>query len=211
MRTFGWVIAFGATLASSTTSFAHPHVFIDGESVFVFNENGELSALRITWVYDEFTSLMAMEILGLDQDEDGEFTEEDEARVVEAQTIWPDDFEGDTYLEAGGKPVGLGRPRDGSAGMVDYRVSVSFELPLLEPLKIGSDVELRLYDPLYYYAYSTVSAEVEGDCSASIEKYAPTNALSALQAQLAELTQDETPEQDNVGRLFADVIKLKCD
>lgn len=190
---------------------AHPHVFIDATAAFQFNPAGELNAVEITWIYDAFTSLTLIAMLDLDSDNDQILTDADRARIVQAQTIWPDDFAGDTYLETGGQSVPLGRPINGASDMRDGRIAVSFELPLLEPLAVTAPVELRLYDPSYYYSYATTVAGEAHGCAVALEPFEPSAATSGLQAKLMKLSREETPEQENVGRLFADVLRLTCD
>ena len=196
----------------ASASNAHPHVFIDARAGFLLDDDGQLTALRITWTYDAFSSLTLLDILDLDTDGDGVLNDGDIARLVEAQTIWPDDFEGDTYLEQGGLSVALTRPTNGTASMPDTQISVAFDLPLAAPLAEPRDVVLRLYDPTYYFAYSAIGLEdVPAGCASEIVTFQPDNATAALRAQLALLSREETPEQENVGRLFADLVMLSCE
>jgi len=190
---------------------AHPHVYVDASAGFIFDENGDLSALRVTWTYDAFTSLSLLDILDLDKDRDGILSDADLAVIVQAQTVWPDDFEGDTYLEAGGEPIALARPLNGLSAMTETQISVSFDLPLIAPIDPTGNVILRLYDPYYYNAYSTVSVGETGDCRAEIEAFEPDEDTSAIWVELSQLAQDENPANDGVGRLFADEVKLLCD
>lgn len=199
-----------AVIGAGSPVAAHPHVFVDAKAEFKFDEAGQLAALRITWMYDAFTTLALMEALGLDQDNDGVLSADDLARVVDAQTIWPDYFLGDTYLDAAGENVALGRPTDGAAAMEELRISVSFDLPLFAPVEPGSGVELRLYDPTYYYAYATLDVVAPEQCAATVTQFQADQATSALQAQLARLSREETPDQAGVGRLFADLVRLEC-
>jgi len=197
---------------SAPASNAHPHVFIDARAGFVLDDEGQLTALRITWTYDAFSSLTLLDILDLDADGDGVLSDGDIARLVEAQTIWPDDFEGDTYLEQSGVPVALTRPTNGTASMPATQISVAFDLPLEAPLSQPRDVVLRLYDPTYYFAYSATGLEdTPAGCASEIVAFQPDNATSALRAQLALLSREETPEQEDVGRLFSDLVMLSCE
>lgn len=47
-------------------------------------------------------------------------------------------------------------------------------------------------------------------CDVEFIPFEPDAAAAALQAQLAALSREETPEQENVGRLFSDVVSLSC-
>jgi len=51
---------------------------------------------------------------------------------------------------------------------------------------------------------------LSGTCEAEVAPFEPDAAAAALQAQLAALFREETPEQDNVGRLFSDEVSLTC-
>ena len=62
---------------------AHPHVFVDARTGFIFGADGQLEALRISWTYDEFTTLILFESLNLDQDGDGQFNDTDRAAIIE--------------------------------------------------------------------------------------------------------------------------------
>ncbi len=196
-------------------ALAHPHIFVDAEVGFDI-EAAQLTSLRITWTYDEFTTLVLFETLNLDTDGDGVLNAEDLAKVAAGETEWPDGYNGDVYLEAGQQVIAFGKPTNASAEMPGDKVTVRFDLPLKEPLDLsaGSAV-LRLYDPYYYYAYTvtglTKPEPGEGSCQATLVPFQADDATAALQDQLAALSREEMPEQENVGRLFADEIVLTCD
>ncbi len=61
---------------------AHPHVFIDAGVEVIFDAEGRAEALRVTWIYDEFYSLMIAEERGLDPDYDGTATPDKTAGIV---------------------------------------------------------------------------------------------------------------------------------
>lgn len=203
------VLPFVAALAGP--AFAHPHVFVDAKAGFRMDNEGRLTALRITWTYDAFSSLVLFDQLALDPDGDGELDDADRAKIVRGETDWPPEYEGDTYLDLGGATVELGRPEGGVAWMAEDRVSVAFDLPIADPLAAPDGARLRLYDPVYYYAYDVVGAEVDGTCSARIDPFVADAATSRLQATLAALSREETPDRDDVGALFADAVILACD
>ena len=77
---------------------AHPHVFIDAGVSFIFNDTGELFAVKIEWAYDDLFTLFTLEDLGLDTDGDGIITVDEQKKLVGFDTQWIDGFEGDTYL-----------------------------------------------------------------------------------------------------------------
>ncbi len=193
---------------------AHPHVFVDAEVGFDTNASRLLS-LHIAWKYDEFTTLALFDILDLDADGDGVLNDEDLAKVASGETDWPEDYNGDVYLDADRRPIKLAKPTNASAKMRGDRIVVRFDLPLNEPLDLSFESAiLRLYDPTYYYAYTATGiidpAAGSSPCRATIVPFEADAATAALQKQLAALSREEMPEQANVGRLFADEIMLTC-
>ncbi|MEM7753045.1 MAG: DUF1007 family protein [Pseudomonadota bacterium] len=205
------LFVFPFLVASPT--LAHPHVFVDARAGFSFTDDGQLAGLKITWTYDAFTSLTLFDILDLDKDGDGALNDADRAAIVAGETEWADDYKGDTYLERDGAEVGLARPLNGAAWMEDDRITVTFDLPLTTPETVVGDMVLKLYDPFYYYAYTVTDLDDvawEG-CSAELVSFVPDQAAAELQTKLAALSREETPEQENVGRYFADQVRLTCD
>lgn len=203
------------TLCLGGFAKAHPHVFVDARTGFIFNSQGQLSALRISWTYDQFTTLILFESLDLDRDGDGLLSDTDRANIVTGETNWSADYKGDVYLEVAGEDRPLGRPENAEARLEDDQVTVAFDLPLAQPAAIsGSPTTLRLYDPFFYYAYIILAGtEAQGlpaSCKAEVVPFEPDAAASALQEQLAALSREDTPEQPNVGRLFSDEVALKC-
>ncbi|MGR3512976.1 MAG: DUF1007 family protein [Paracoccaceae bacterium] len=201
----------GLSLASPV--LAHPHVFVDARAGFILDEAGRLTSLKITWTYDAFTSLTLFDILDLDKDNDGVLDDADRAAIVAGETKWQDDYKGDTYLEQNGRDVALAKPLNGLASMTDDRITVSFDLPLQAPIAVEDGVVLKLYDPNYYYSYTVVGLdEVEGaPCTSALDAFVADEASAELQSKLALLSREETPEIENVGRLFADQVRLTCD
>ncbi len=200
-------------LGLASPALAHPHVFVDARAGFTFGEDGRLAALRISWTYDAFTSLTLFDILDLDKDGDGALDDADRAAIVAGETVWQDDYKGDTYLELDGADVPLARPINGAAWLAEDRITVTFDLPLAAPLEAAGDVVLKLYDPNYYYAYTVIGLDEVGQsgCGAKVVPFVANQAAAELQAKLAMLSREETPEQENVGRLFADQVRLTCD
>jgi ABC-type uncharacterized transport system substrate-binding protein len=171
--------------------------------------------LRISWTYDEFTTLILFETLNLDQDGDGQFSDSDRAAIIAGETNWDRAYKGDVYLEFAGQDYPLGRPEAAAVTLNNNQVEVSFDLPLSHPLRIdNTSVFLRLYDPFFYYAYTIVPAinppNLPEGCQAEIVPFEPNAAESALQDKLAALGREDIPTVENVGRLFSDAVRLTC-
>ena len=209
------VISLTAGVAGS-----HPHVFVGGGAHFGMNENGELERLHISWIYDTYASLYLLSYLDVDKDGDRVLTDEDKKLILADQTNWPATFAGDSYLRVDGKKIAMSKPVDADTRILeDGRVEVTFDRVLDEPIKPGQGklaASVKLYDPTFYYAYEvSESPEIRGagaDCSARHIPYDPAApGLASLRTELAALGRDETPEQEDVGALFADELILSCD
>ena len=194
---------------------AHPHVFVDAKTGFIVDDTHLLQGLRISWTYDEFASLILFETLRLDQDNDGVLNDAERAAIIEGETVWAPEYKGDTYLEVAGSDYPLGRPNAAAVAFENNQVTVSFDLPLATPVEIkNTAATLRLYDPIFYYAYTILPDQLgtalPEACQAKVVTFEPNAAETALQDQLAALSREETPEQPEIGRLFADQVQLTC-
>ena len=72
MKQFLSLMAAMALVPCAAT--AHPHIFVDTALKVLVTDDGQLESIEVTWVYDEFYSLLIFEDLGLDADFDGELT-----------------------------------------------------------------------------------------------------------------------------------------
>lgn len=208
------LLAFGISLFAPSVD-AHPHIFVDADGGYLFNDAGELVGVRVFWLYDEYSTLFLYDALDLDKDGDGELDEADLEKVRQGETTWDPEYEGDTYLWIAGQKQMLSRPLKTSARMVEGRIGVSFELHLPAPQNIrGRSASLKLYDPIYYYAYSILGeGRMFGNasgCHVSVNRFNPDEQTAELQKELSTLSRDEVPENLNIGSKFAEEIKLQC-
>lgn len=201
-------------LALPGAGSAHPHVFIDSGVDFIFDGEGRVSHLRITWLYDFLSTLLLMEDLGIEERPDGSLAPEDEDALARDQSQWVDGFEGDATLLHDGRRIGLSRPIEPRASYRDGQVEIRFLRALEEPILPGPQTVAKLYDPTYFIAYFvTYEPALEHappTCRAEVVPFEPTGPLVALQQSLFELPPDEDPEEP-VGHLFADRVYLRCD
>jgi ABC-type uncharacterized transport system substrate-binding protein len=192
---------------------AHPHVFIDGGVDFLFDAEGRLTDLRVSWIYDPLTSLLMLEDLGIDAYGAAPLAPADRAALAAYQTDWYPEFEGDSYLWDGDRRIGLSRPRAADAEVVDGRVVIRFERALDAPFRPGAETVVKVYDPTYFTAYSiTERPRLEGGaarCGARVQPFEPSGPLAALQRSLSAIGIDEDPEED-VGAVFAERVFVTC-
>lgn len=211
----GGLCALGAALSHPQTASAHPHVFIDGGVDFVMDGSGQLSALRITWIYDPLASLFLLEDLGIAGLDDSDLTPELRAELAATQTSWMEGYEGDSYLWHDGDRVGLSGPVDATARIESGRLVYSFLREVATPLRPGADTTVKIYDPTYYSAYAlTQAARIEGPsegCVAEVEPFEPTPLLARLQESLVAIPADGMPEDAEIGARFAEKAHIRCD
>ena len=200
---------------------SHPHVWVTGGAHFGMDAEGRLERLYINWTYDTYASLYLLSYVKADEDGDQVLNEEDKKRIIADQTNWPDDFAGDSYLFVAGKKQKMGKPVNPDTRILPSgQVEVTFERLLEAPFRPEADkadVFVKLYDPAFYYSYEvTEPPEVRGEdghgCTASHKPYDENDpALKALQVELSQLGKEETPDQQDVGALFADELRLTCE
>lgn len=195
---------------------AHPHVFVDAAADLHVTPDDELSALRIFWTADTFTSLYFLSTLGIDPDGDRPFTDAEKRTILEDSTLFPPNFELDSYMSLDGARVTLSGHRNADVKLEDDRLVVSFDRHLETPVRLGgAQIEIEIYDPSYFIDYDVARAPRglpdDGSCSAEVIPFEPGSETAALQDRLAALGREETPEIENVGALFTDRIVIRCD
>lgn len=202
-----------------TPALAHPHMFLDTQVEVVFDASGAATAVQITWVYDDLSSLQYTADLGLDMDGDGVLTPDEKATLTGFDMNWDPGFPGDSYALVNGAEVGLSRPRDYTADYKDGRIITSHLRDLAQPapLTTGQDLIVQIYDPSFYAAYSITSAAITYGgaaraCSAQIFVPDRTAADEALLAALAEYGADEDVEADfpAIGAAYAEEVRVTC-
>ena len=211
----GALFAIIGVLVPERPAKAHPHVFMDGGVDFVFDDQGALASLGVTWHYDLFETLYVLSSLGILPAPDGTLTAENKARVIAHETTWPDDFKGAAHLEIEGKSLPLSNPKFVEVKLEDDRLVLRFTRHLEEPAAVaGRLAEVAFYEATYYYAFAvTDPPRLHGaheGCVAGVKPFDPDAQTAALQVMLSALGREETPEDANVGALFADRIFLDC-
>ena len=214
--TLALLLVFGAPERAA----AHPHIFIDTGVELIHDADGRLTALRISWTYDELFSLLMLEDLGLDSDYDGILTDDEHTALQGFDMDWPDWYEGDVYVQAGGSDVALDAPQAGPAELLsDGRLISSHVRPLATPVDPAAEpVVVKVYDPTYYTAYSILPQRVSSDapeCSTAVYEPDLRAARAYLDAALESLgasIDDPFVEMNfpTVGDRFAEEIRLEC-
>lgn len=194
---------------------SHPHIFVDTTLSFKQNAEGALTQVEVTWVYDDFFTLLILEDMGLDTDGDGALTD------AEFQKLWAFDlknwypgFEGDLYLNAAdGTKVKLGKPRATKIDMQDGRIIAGHRRTI--PNVAPQGIEIQQYDPTFYVAYSlTGGVHFEKGCTAEVSEADMNAATAARDDALSEALADQGVdifEFVELGIHYADRIKVTCE
>lgn len=195
--------------------WTHPHVFIDGGVDFVFDPQGRLESLRVTWIYDPLTSLFMFEELAIGGAPHAPLPPEDRARLAAYQTEWMQGFDGDSYLWHRRARIGLSGPVSPDAEVTDGgRVTISFLRRLETPLRPDASTVVKIYDPSYFTAYLVTDPpdlrNAPDGCSAKVVPFAPSGPLIALQQELRAVPIDADPAED-LGALFAEQVFVSCE
>jgi ABC-type uncharacterized transport system substrate-binding protein len=215
MRRASLLALSAASWAAPTGLAAHPHVFVEAD-VEVVAEAGAVTAVRLTWTYDDLFSLILAEDLGLDADGDLQLTGEELAALQAHVADWPPDFAGDLVVEAGGAPLPLA-PREEHG--VAYREGVvveSHRRPLAGPAPAtNAPVAVEVYDPYYYVAYEVRSVTVSGDpdCAATLIRADLDAAQAEVDATWAGIDwAGAAPDVQlpPIGEAFADRVEVRC-
>lgn len=206
----------GALLAAAP-ALAHPHIWIDAGVEVIFDPQGRATALRLTWVYDDFYSLLLVEERGLDADHDGNATPAETAALQGFDMGWQPGFAGDTYLLAGDASVALGAPEGWTAAYRGGRLTSTHLRAIDPPLALGRPLKVQVYDPGFYSAY-TIAADpvftpaLPAGCTAQVFEPDRDAADERLLAALAEYGADQDVEADfpAVGAAFSEEVRITC-
>lgn len=199
-------------------AFAHPHEFVDTGLSFRFDQKGLLGAISVVWVYDELTSLLILEDLGMDRDGNGVLTEDEAARLTEMSGSWPEEFDGNLTLVLDGKAVRLSGPLEATAGLRDGRLYMTHIRALPDRIDPAMHaIMMQVYDPSYYIFYDIIGMpQVVGrlNCDVSREAADIARAQRLYDEALAGMTDEELMDQGlfpEIGGAFAETVRLTCE
>ncbi len=206
--------------AAPAPALAHPHIFVDAGLQVYFDDDGQLAALRITWVYDEFFSMLMLSDLELDSGFSGALTPEDHEALQGFDMNWIEGYHGDVFVTKDGAAQALTGPLEWTSDLIEGQL-VSTHLRALEDRAdpTGTTVRIEVYDPTYYTSYRIVGTpDLRGrsDCRVRIFEPDWEAADAQLQAALDEMLGAGMDDMDieadfpAVGRLFADEARIEC-
>jgi polyphosphate kinase len=207
------VLALILALAGAP-ALAHPHVFVETGLTLTLDAEGRLQSVGVVWVYDELTSLLALEDLGLDPDGDGTLTDPERAVLTDLAADWGNGFDGDLRVRAAGVDLPLSGPESARGDLRDGRVVFSHTRLVRDaPM---AEVVVSAFDPTYFTYYELLPAPMlqgpEG-CALRVDPADWGAAQRMWDEALMLLTEDEVMNEDNLpllGEAFADQVVLTC-
>ncbi|MEO3431277.1 DUF1007 family protein [Pelagibius sp. CAU 1746] len=149
--TAGAVLAALIGALSGGAAVAHPHVWIDARSKVLFDGAQRVSALRISWRFDEFYSLFAIE--GLDKNGDGTLEAEELRPLADLNITNLKEYRYFTQVTVDGAEATYGEVTDYVSTFEDGILALDFVLPLKDPIDPRlAKVSFKSYDPTFYIA-----------------------------------------------------------
>jgi ABC-type uncharacterized transport system substrate-binding protein len=209
------VLAFCLALAP-LPALAHPHIFVDTTHVLIFDEQGRLEAVRLTWDYDELFSFTMLLDENYDTDGDGHVTGDELAGFQRWDADWVPGYEGDIELFVDGRKLALEPPTDWAADWYDGRAVSIHTRALAEPVDIAGGLVLRAFEPEFFVAYTITDPPTyqgRDDCTGLVVRPDPDAVPEELTEQLQALDMDASNELVGIvdlAQYYADEVHVTC-
>jgi nickel/cobalt exporter len=209
--------AVGLFFTAILPALAHPHIFIDARATIVFNDAGDVVAIKHQWTFDEAFS--AWSIQGLDTNNDGVTSEQELQPLADENMKGLAAYSYYTYVGEGSAPnlsfKNMPNPRLSHA---DQRTTLNFGVQFDQPYRIKNALDVSIDDPEYYVAITfagpqAISLEnAPAGCSAMLNppKDLPTDLANKLYALGADVVQ-LPPDLAAAMRGMQGSIDVKCD
>lgn len=202
---------------AATPAQAHPHVWVEMQSDVVFNDQGLITAVNVSWTFDDSYAQVALD--GLDKNGDGVFDPSELEPLTRENLDSLKDYNYFTYVRYGGKAQAIGAPVDAGQIYSENKLQLHFKLPLVTPVDpTKGEFVLKTYDPEFFISFDYAKDEpvsVTGNMPKTCElvvKPLPTDAeLEQTKAMLATKGADWKPsEEEDFGSLFAQPVTIQC-
>ena len=207
-------------LCAAQTAHAHPHVWIEGHLALLFNSQGQVTALRHAWKFDELFSTYAVQ--GITREKNGVIP------AAELQTLtdqWMQNLADPashffTAVSYGGKAIAMQKPVQAQLNLdtTTNQLILSFELPLNEPLSLSKQsLEVDVNDPGYFVAFEYKGSQVltlsEAPSTCRYAHMPPRPLDPKSQRQLGALTPDQKELPEHLRQLVRQLshqFKVTC-
>lgn len=194
---------------------AHPHVFVDARAEVVFDADGRIAAVRNIWQFDEFFSEYAIQ--GLDADNDGTLSDAELEPLAKVNMDSLKDFDFFTFMTDSEAEKPFREPEEYWLEFHGGKLTLFYTLPLAEPLAVGDDTTLEVFDPEYFVAFTFMKEKpvsLDGAPAACKAIYNPPKELDANTAAiLGAIPADQPdlpPDLQAMASGLANLIKIAC-
>lgn len=203
--------ALGALIPSAVA--AHPHVWVTFEMEVLFDKNQAINGFQYKWTFDELYTAFAIQ--GLDKNNDGKYDREELKELAAVNVTSLKEFEYFTFAKAGDSRIARQEPRDYWLEYANGVLSLSFTLPLAQPVPKESvkDFSVALYDPSFYVDFAPaqqhpvrLTGSPEG-CVPIINN--PKPEITAVQ-QLGEAFFTNADAASSLAAQYAKTITIAC-
>ncbi len=214
-----WLMSFLFFTTVQTVN-AHPHVWIEGHLTLLFNSQGQVTALRHAWKFDELFSAFSLQ--GITREKNGVIP------AAELQTLtdqWMQNLADPashffTTVSHGGRAMSLQKPVQAQSNLDTQtnQLTLSFELPFNEPLALSKQsLEVDVNDPGYFVAFDYKGSQVltlnEAPSTCRYSHMPPRPLDSKSQRQLGALTPDQKELPEHLRQLVRQLshqFKVTC-
>jgi tRNA threonylcarbamoyladenosine biosynthesis protein TsaE len=207
-------------VATVQTAKAHPHVWIDGHLTLLFNGQGQVTALRHAWRFDELFSAFSLQ--GITREKNGVIPAGELKTLTDQwmQNLADPTSHFFTTLSYGGIAVTLQKPVHAQSNLdvQTNQLTLSFELPFNEPVAIGKlSLEVDVNDPGYFVAFDYKGSQVltlsDAPSTCRYSHMPPRPLDSKSQRQLGALTPDQKELPEHLRQLVRQLshqFKVNC-
>lgn len=209
-RLAGAAVGVAAVLGTVPPVVAHPHVWIDARTEVIFDERQRVEALRVSWRFDEFYSLFAIE--GLDKNGDGRVDAEELKPLAELNITSLEEYRYFTYVTVAGEDAPYGPVTDYRSAYEEGILSLEFVIPLETPMDpVVSELRFMSYDPTFYIAIEPVlQAPVSLRGAPAACRAVEVKQEGAETLQLSEADFLDPATNSDIGRLYATEFVITC-
>lgn len=202
-----FIVAFLAFLPRD--SHAHPHAWIDVFTEPVFDDKGNITALKQRWTFDEYYTQFVME----DVVKDGSPTPShaDLLALAKQNVANIKDYHYFTEAKAAGKVVAFSEARDIDSSFEKARITLIFTLVFAQAVDAKSGLSYRVFDPSYYIEMrhdgkKAIMLPKDSSCDVKIQEPNPDMEY----VNLAKALDKNAKAPESLGSVFAQTIELKC-
>lgn len=208
-----YIILGFALLIVPALSWAHPHAWISMKITLLFNDKGQLTAIREHWLFDKMYTAFALH--DFDPNKNGKLDKDELMQLAAENLKGLKEFNYFTTMEMeDGKPIAHGAATNMDSYLEKEQIAIDFTLPLQEPLSMQSrQIVTRIFDPTYYidmgyYEKEAVSFEGKAPASCTHAVTRPDVGLDMIAAAAALDKNAKAPK--DFGYSFAEKVTLSC-